>query len=126
MPGVGPTLAYTLLALMPELGQIGRKQIAALVGLAPYDFDSGRFRGQRHIYGGRLGARHTLYMPARAAIRFNPALRAFHRRLVAAGKKPKVAIVAVMRKMLTTLNAILRDGNSWIDGYFGTHTVPVI
>ena len=59
-------------------------------------------------------------------MRFNPALRAFHRRLVAAGKKPKVAIVAVMRKMLTTLNAILRDGNSWIDGYFGTHTVPVI
>jgi transposase len=81
MPGVGPTLAYTLPALMPELGQIGRKQIAALVGLAPYDFDSGRFRGQRHIYGGRIGVRNTLYMPALAAIRFNPALRAFHRRL---------------------------------------------
>ena len=126
MPGVGATLAYTLLALLPELGQIGRKQIAALVGLAPYDFDSGRFRGQRHIYGGRIGVRNTLYMPALAAIRFNPALRAFHRRLVATGKKPKIAIVAVMRKMLTTLNAILRDGNSWIDGYFGTHTVPVI
>lgn len=126
MPGVGATLAHTLLALLPELGQIGRKQIAALVGVAPYDFDSGRFRGQRHIYGGRLGVRHTLYMPALAAIRFNPALRAFHRRLVAAGKKPKVAIVAVMRKMLTTLNAMLRDGNSWIDEPSGRHTVPTI
>ena len=103
MPGVGPTLAYTLLALMPELGQIGRKQIAALVGLAPYAFDSGRFRGQRHIYGGRIAVRNTLYMPALAAIRFNPALRSFHRRLVGVGKKPKVVIVAVMRKMLTTL-----------------------
>ena len=75
------SVTMTLLALLPELGQIGRKQIAALVGLAPYDFDSGRFRGQRHIYGGRIGVRNTLYMPALAAIRFNPALRAFHRRL---------------------------------------------
>ena len=123
MPGVGPTLGYTLLALLPELGQIGRKQIAALVGLAPYDFDSGRFRGQRHIYGGRIGVRNTLYMPALAAIRFNPALRAFHRRLVGVGKKPKVAIVAVMRKMLTTLNAMLRDGNSWTDEHSDRHTV---
>ena len=126
MPGVGATLAYTLLALLPELGQIGRKQIAALVGLAPYAFDSGRFRGQRHIYGGRIAVRNTLYMPALAAFRFNPALRAFHHRLVAAGKKPKVAIVAVMRKMLTTLNAMLRDGHSWTDGHTGRHTVPAI
>ncbi len=66
MPGVGATLAYTLLALLPELGQIGRKQIAALVGVAPYDFDSGRFRGQRHIYGGRIAVCNTLYMPALA------------------------------------------------------------
>src|SRR6516164_7635321 len=126
MPGVGATLAYTLLALLPELGQIGRKQIAALVGLAPYAFDSGRFRGQRHIYGGRTAVRNTLYMPALAAFRFNPALRTFHHRLVAAGKKPKVAIVAVVRKMLTTLNAMLRDGNSWTDGHTGRHTVPAI
>src|SRR6516162_5875371 len=126
MPGVGATLAYTLLALLPELGQIGRKQIAALVGLAPYAFDSGRFRGQRHIYGGRIAVRNTLYMPALAAFRFNPARRAFHHRLVAAGKKPKVAIVAVMRKMLTTLNAMLRDGHSWTDGHTGRHTVPAI
>ena len=126
MPGVGATLAYTLLALLPEFGQIGRKQIAALVGLAPYAFDSGRLRGQRHIYGGRIAVRNTLYMPALAALRFNPAVRTFHHRLVAAGKKPKVAIVAVMRKMLTTLNAMLRDGNSWTDGHTGRHTVPAI
>lgn len=122
MPGVGATLAYTLLALLPELGQIGRKQIAALVGLAPYDFDSGKFRGQRHIYGGRMAVRNVLYMPALAAFRFNPALQVFHRRLVDAGKKPKVAIVAVMRKMLITLNAMLRDGQSW--AHPGRHTVP--
>ena len=94
--------------------------------LAPYAFDSGRFRGPRHIYGGRTAVRNTLYMPALAAFRFNPTLRTFHHRLVAAGKKPKVAIVAVMRKMLTTLNAMLRDGNSWTDGHTGRHTVPAI
>src|SRR5262249_60752051 len=76
MPGVGPTLAYTLLALLPELGQIGRKQIAALVGLAPYDFDSGRFRGQRHIYGGRPGGRPNPSKPAPAANPRHPARRA--------------------------------------------------
>jgi transposase len=101
----------TRLALLPELGQIGRKQIAALVGLAPYAFGSGRFCGQRHIYGGRIAVRNTLYMPALAAFRFNPALRTFHHRLFAAGKKPKVAIVAVMRKMLTTLNAARTMGD---------------
>jgi transposase len=107
MPGVGPTLGYTLLDLMPELGQIGRKQIGALVGLARYDFDSGRLRGQRHIYGGRIGVRSTLYIPVLAAIRFNPALCTFHCRLVGVGKKSKVAIVAVMRKILTTLNTAI-------------------
>jgi len=76
MPGVGATLAYTLLALLPEIGQIGREQVAALVGLAPYDFDSGRFRGQRHIYDGRIPVRNVLYMAALAAFRFNPALKA--------------------------------------------------
>jgi transposase len=125
MVGVGPTLAYTLLALLPELGQIGRKQIAALAGLAPYDFDSGKLRGQRSIYGGRLPVRNVLYMAALAAFRFNPAIKAFHRRLVAAGKKPKVAIVAVMRKMITTLNAMLRDAAEWTDRCItGRHGVP--
>jgi len=124
MPGVGATLAYTLLALLPELGAIGRKQIAALVGLAPYDFDSSKFRGQRHIYGGRMAVRNVLYMAALAAFRFNPALKAFHRRLLAAGKKPKVAIVAVMRKMTGVLNAMLRDKTDWVDHTTGRHIVP--
>jgi transposase len=95
MPGVGATLACTLLALLPELGQIGRKQIAALVGVAPYDFDSGKLKGHRCIYGGRATVRTVLYMAALSACRFNPALKRFHQRLAAAGKKPKIAIVAV-------------------------------
>jgi transposase len=115
MPGVGPTLAYTLLALLPELGRIRQKHIAALVGVAPYDFDSGKLKGHRCIYGGRAPVRTVLYMAALAAFRFNPALKAFHRRLADAGKKPKVAIVAVMRKMIVTLNAMLRDAAAWSD-----------
>src|SRR5215207_6125981 len=112
MPGVGPVLAFTLIALLPELGCMSRKQIAALVGLAPYDFDSGKLRGHRSIYGGRMPVRNVLYMAALSAYRYNPALKAFHNRLASAGKKPKVIIVAVMRKM-TTLNAMLRDGANW-------------
>jgi transposase len=127
MPGVGATLACTLLALLPELGQIGRKQIAALVGVAPYDFDSGKLKGHRCIYGGRATIRTVLYMAALSAYRFNPALKRFHQRLAAAGKKPKVAIVAVMRKMITTLNAMLRDASEWMDrSNTGRHTVPAI
>jgi transposase len=113
MPGVGPVLAFTLIALLPELGHMSRKQIAALVGLAPYDHDSGNLRGCRSIYGGRMPVRNVLYMAALSACRYNPALKAFHKRLAAAGKKPKVIIVAVMRKMITTLNGMLRDGAVW-------------
>jgi transposase len=113
MRGVGPTLAFTLIALLPELGQMGRKQIAALVGLAPYDFDSGRLKGHRCIYGGRLPVRNVLYMAALSACRYNPALTAFHLRLADANKKPKVRIVAVMRKMIVILNAMLRDNVAW-------------
>ena len=91
---------------------MSRKQIAALVGLAPYDFDSGKLRGRHSIYGGRLPVRNVLYMAALSACRYT-ALKTFHNRLAAAGKKPKVIIVAVMRKMITTLNAMLRDGASW-------------
>jgi transposase len=125
MPGVGATLACTLLALLPELGQIGRKQIAALVGVAPYDFDSGKLKGHRCIYGGRATVRTVLYMAALSAYRFNPALKRFHQRLAAAGKKPKIALVAVMRKMIATLNAMLRDASEWMDrSNTGRHTVP--
>ena len=113
MPGVGPVLAFTLIALLPELGKMSRKQIAALVGLAPYDFDSGKLRGHRSIYGGRMPIRNVLYMAALSASRYNPALRAFSNRLADANKKSKVIIVAVMRKMITTLNAMLRDNAAW-------------
>jgi len=113
MRGVGPTLAFTLIALLPELGQMSRKQIAALVGVAPYDFDSGKLKGHRCIYGGRMAVRNVLYMAALSACRYNPVLKIFHNRLAAANKKPKVVIVAVMRKMITTLNAMLRDNAAW-------------
>jgi transposase len=89
MPGVGPVLAFTIIALLPELGQMSRKQIAALVGLAPYDFDSGRLRGHRSIYGGRMPVRNVLYMAALSASRYNPALKTFHNRLAAADKRSK-------------------------------------
>jgi transposase len=124
MPGVGAVLACTLIALLPELGQMSRKQVAALVGLAPYDFDSGKLKGRRCIWGGRARVRHVLYMAALSASNWNPALKAFHDRLAATGKKPKVVVVAVMRKMITTLNAMLRDGTIWVDRYNGRRRVP--
>jgi transposase len=113
VPGVGPVFSQTLLALMPELGRLTNRQAAALVGVAPYAFDSGVMRGQRHIFGGRKAVRDVAYMAALAAARHNPVLKAFRQRLIAAGKKPKVAIVALMRKMITILNAILRDRLPW-------------
>ena len=113
VPGVGPVLAWTVLAGLPELGQIDRRKIGALVGVVPYDFDSGKMKGQRCIWGGRSAVRTALYMAALVASRHNPVLKAFRQRLDAAGKPPKVALVAVMRKLLTMLNAILRDGQPW-------------
>lgn len=113
VPGVGQTTARVLLAEMPELGGLGRRQAAALAGLAPYNRDSGRHRGQRAIAGGRAGVRTALFMAAMVARRWNPALRAFADRLKAAGKKPRQVIVAVARKLLLILNAILRDKTPW-------------
>jgi transposase len=113
VPGVGPVFAHTLLGLLPELGALSNRQAAALLGVAPYDCDSGRFRGQRHIFGGRQAVRDVAYMAALTAGRYNPVLKVFRQRLLDAGKKPKVAIVAVMRKLITILNAILRDGQAW-------------
>ena len=113
MPGVGPVLAATLIALLPELGTLPNRSIAALVGVVPYDFDSGRMKGQRHIFGGRAAVRRVLFMATQVATRFNPALRAFKQRLIANGKKPKVAIVAAMRKLIVTLNAMVRDNTPW-------------
>jgi transposase len=113
VPGVGNTTARTLIADLPELGTLGHKQIAALVGVAPFNRDSGKRRGQRSIWGGRASVRATLYMAALAAIRFNPQITVFADRLRAAGKPPKVVIVACMRKLLTILNAMLRDRRPW-------------
>jgi transposase len=125
MPGVGAVLACTLLALLPELGRMNRKQVAALVGVAPYAFESGTLKGRRCIWGGRANVRQVLYMAAMSACNWNPALKAFHDRLEAAGKKPKVVIVAVMRKMITTLNAMVRNDVVWADRLGARHSVPI-
>jgi transposase len=111
VPGVGPVLAHTLIALLPELGHLTRRQIASLVGVAPFDDDSGRRRGARHIAGGRTAVRGALYMAALVARRHNPTIAAFAGRL--AGKKPKVILTACMRKLITILNDMLRNGEPW-------------
>jgi transposase len=113
VPGVGPVLSSTMMALVPELGQLDRKKIAALIGVAPFNNDSGRGERKRMIWGGRSAVRAVLYMAACAARRFNPHIAALYDRLVARGKQPKVAIVACMRKLLTILNAIKRDNRAW-------------
>jgi len=113
VPGVGKVLSRTLLAQAPELGTLSRKQIAALIGLAPLNRDSGTHRGRRCIWGGRAQVRQVLYMSTLAAIRYNPAIAAFNKRLVDAGKCRMVAIVACMRKLLTILNAMLRSNSPW-------------
>jgi len=113
VPGVGPVLAATLLAWLPELGSISRHAVGALVGVVPYDFDSGTKKGLRRIFGGRANIRHVLFMAAQSGATHNPVLHAFKQRLLAKGKEAKVAIVAVMRKLLTILNAMVRDGQPW-------------
>jgi len=113
VPGVGPVLALTLLAQLPELGQLNRREIAKLVGVAPFNWDSGLWRGSRHIWGGRAEVRSTLFMATLSAIRFNPTIKPFYQRLIRAGKAPKVAIVACMRKLLTILNVMLKTQTSW-------------
>lgn len=112
-PGVGDTLAYTLLADMPELGTMTNKQAGALVGVAPINRDSGRLRGKRRIQGGRASVRTTLYMATLSATQCNPVIRAFYQQLVAQGKHKKVAITACMRKFITMLNAMVRDETEW-------------
>jgi len=112
-PGVGDVLATTLLASLPELGALSRRAIAALVGVAPWSRDSGRHRGRRRCWGGRADVRAVLYMATLAAIRCNPALRAFYHRLQQAGKLKKVALVACMRKLLTILNAMVKHQTPW-------------
>lgn len=113
VPGVGPVLSATLLAQLPELGTLNRKEIAALVGVAPLNRDSGRWRGHRTCWGGRAKVRSALYMATLAALRHNSVIRTFYDRLLANGKLKKVALVACMRKLLTILNAMMRDGQPW-------------
>jgi transposase len=113
VPGVGKIVARTLLAELPELGTLDRREIAALVGLAPFNHDSGSHRGKRSIRGGRSVVRAKLYMAAWVATRCNAVIKAFYKRLIAAGKPRKVALIACMRKLLTILNALIRDQKSW-------------
>lgn len=113
VPGVGNVLSMTLVADLPELGQLSHKQIAALAGVAPFNRDSGTLRGRRTVWGGRAPVRAALYMGALVATRHNPLIRAFYQRLLAAGKPKKVALVACMRKLLTILNAMLKHKTPW-------------
>jgi transposase len=114
VPGIGDITARSLIAELPELGTLDRKKIAALVGLAPFNRDSGTLRGKRTIWGGRASVRATLYMAALVASRHNPTLKRFYQRLLLDGKPKKLALVAVMRKLLTILNAIIRDRTPWL------------
>ena len=115
VPGVSEQLSLTLLAELPELGRLDRRQAAALVGVAPFNRDSGRLRGRRTIWGGRARVRAVLYMGALSASRHNPLIRAFYQRLLAAGKPKKVALTACMRKLLVILNAMLKHHTPWRD-----------
>jgi len=112
-PGVGPVLSCTLISQLPELGDLNRKEIAALVGVAPFNRDSGTWRGRRTIWGGRASVRAVLYMSTLVATRHNPVIREFYERLLASGKVKKVALIACMRKLLTILNAMIKNRQRW-------------
>lgn len=114
LPGVGPVVAASLVVRMPELGALSPGEAASLLGVAPFDHDSGRFKGQRHIAGGRTRSRRMIYLAALSASRYDPGLRAFADRLRAAGKKPKVVLVAVMRKLIHAANLVLARGTPWL------------
>lgn len=123
VPGIGSVSCLTLVGALPELGSLNRQQIAALVGVAPLNRDSGAYRGRRSTWGGRSRVRQVLYMAALSARVHNPVIRAFYERLMAAGKPAKVALVACMRKLLTIVNAMLRDGISWDSQYSRTQKI---
>ena len=113
VPGVGPVLARTLLAELPELGTLDHRRLSALVGVAPFNRDSGTFKGKREVWGGRAPVRAALYMGALVAVRHNPILKEFYEKLLSAGKPKKVALAACMRKLLSILNAVMRDRAPW-------------
>jgi len=112
-PGVGPVLSRTLISQLPELGDLNRKEVAALVGVAPFNRDSGTWRGRRTIWGGRATVRAVLYMSTLVATRYNPVIREFYERLLVSGKVKKVALIACMRKLLTILNAMIKHQQQW-------------
>lgn len=113
VPGIGKVMAYTLLSDLPELGQLNHKEIAALVGIAPYNKESGKQRGLQRIRGGRSQIRTVMFMAMMSTIQCNPKFKAFYEKLKAAGKRPKVALVACMRKMIVILNSMIRNGTCW-------------
>ena len=113
VPGVGKVLSMSLMAKMPELGRLDRRQAAALVGVAPLNRDSGTFRGRRSVWGGRADVRTALYMATLSAVRFNPVISAFYMQLKGKGKKPKVALTACMRKLIVMLNAMMKNNEPW-------------
>lgn len=113
MPGIGNSVAATLPGDLPELGSLNRREIAPLAGVAPFNRDSGKLRGKRRIRGGRAHCRTALYLSAMVATRFNPDIKRFYERLVSAGKHKKVALTACIRKIVTALNAMLRDNKPW-------------
>ena len=117
VPGVGEQLSLTLLAYLPELGTLDRRQIAALAGVAPFNRDSGTLRGKRTVWGGRSRVRAVLYMGALVGSHHNPVIRDFYQKLLAAGKPKKVALVACMRKLLTILNAMVKNSSPWCSSY---------
>lgn len=122
--GVGTMTAAALLAEVPEQGNLSRREISALVGMVPVNRDSGTMRGRRTIFGGRAGVRTVLYMAALVATRFNPVIKVFYMRLLAAGKPKKVALVACIRKLLTILNAMLRKNEEWNESYVSVNGAP--
>ena len=115
--GAGPILVATILAELPEIGKIDRRKIASLAGIAPFSNESGKFKGTRSISGGRLHLRNALYMATLSVVRYNPIFKAAYEKLLSAGKKPKVALVAVMRRLLGVLNAMVRHGKGWDENY---------
>jgi transposase len=124
VPGAGPVLSRTLIADLPELGRLSRREIAKLAGIAPLSRDSGTLRGRRFVQGGRAPVRAVLYMAALVATRRNPVIKAFDQRLVAAGKPKKLALVACMRKLLTVLNVMVRTATQWNPEFAALHTMP--
>ena len=122
VPGVGKVMSSTLVSALPELGQLNHKQIAALVGVAPFNYDSEQMRGKRRVSGGRANVRQVLFMAAMVAVRYNPILKEFYERLLQRGKEKKVALVACMHKLLIILNAMVKQGKTWVAPVKDTET----